>query len=76
MMIRSAGLLALTMLLLVTFSPVSAAKRAELQLASVNAAVAHAETGELVYGKNADRPVPIASITKLMTALVVMESGE
>lgn len=47
-----------------------------MQLASVNAAVAHAETGELVYGKNADRPVPIASITKLMTALVVMESGE
>lgn len=44
-------------------------------LASVNAAIAMAGDSELVYGKNADRPVPIASITKLMTALVVLESG-
>lgn len=75
-MIRSAGLVAMTVLLLATFSPVSAVERAELQLASVNAAVAYADTDELVYGKNADRPVPIASITKLMTALIVMESGQ
>ncbi|MCR8914594.1 D-alanyl-D-alanine endopeptidase [Marinobacter panjinensis] len=76
MMIRSAVLLALTVLLVVTFSHASAADRAELQLASVNAAVAYADADGLVYGKNAHRPVPIASITKLMTALVVMESGE
>lgn len=46
-----------------------------LQLASVNAAVADGD-GKLLFGKNADRPVPIASVTKLMTALVVMESGQ
>jgi D-alanyl-D-alanine endopeptidase (penicillin-binding protein 7) len=45
-------------------------------LASVNAAVAYAGENELIVGKNADRPVPIASITKLMTALVVMDSGQ
>lgn len=44
-------------------------------LASVNAAVAMAGSNELVFGQNADRAVPIASITKLMTALVVLESG-
>ncbi|MCK0163466.1 D-alanyl-D-alanine endopeptidase [Marinobacter sp. S6332] len=44
-------------------------------LASVNAAVALAGSNELVFGKNADRSVPIASITKVMTALVVLESG-
>lgn len=76
MMIRSAVLLALTVLLSVAFSSASAAERAKLQLASVNAAVAYADADGLVYGKNAERPVPIASITKLMTALVVMESGE
>ena len=38
--------------------------------------MAYADDEGLVYGKNADRRVPIASITKLMTALVVMESGE
>jgi len=45
-------------------------------LASVNAAVAWAGDDRLIYGKHADRPVPIASITKLMTALVVLDSGE
>ncbi len=45
-------------------------------LASVNAAVAEVGADTLVYGKNADRSVSIASITKLMTALVVMGSGE
>lgn len=45
-------------------------------LASVNAAVAEVGANTLVYGKNADRSVPVASITKLMTALVVMSSGE
>jgi D-alanyl-D-alanine endopeptidase (penicillin-binding protein 7) len=48
----------------------------ELQLASVNAAVAYVGDEGLVFGKNADRQVPIASITKLMTALVVLESGQ
>ncbi|MFO7992836.1 MAG: D-alanyl-D-alanine endopeptidase [Marinobacter sp.] len=75
-MSRSAGFLVLAMLLALCLSPASATERAELQLASVNAAVAYADAEELVYGKNADRPVPIASVTKLMTALVVMESGQ
>lgn len=75
-MSRSAGFLVLAMLLALSLSPASAVERAELQLASVNAAVAYADAEDLVYGKNADRPVPIASVTKLMTALVVMESGE
>ncbi|MDL0431028.1 D-alanyl-D-alanine endopeptidase [Marinobacter sp. TBZ242] len=80
-MIRSAGFLAWTVLLFVQVSSASAIEKAELnrtelQLASVNAAVAYADADELLYDKNADRPVPIASITKLMTALVVMKSGE
>ena len=75
-MIRTAIVLALTVLCLMSVSPAMAIERSELQLASVNAAVAYADGDGLVYGKNADRRVPIASITKLMTALVVMESGE
>ena len=31
-------------------------------------------TGRSLYSKNADSPMPIASITKLMTAMVVLES--
>jgi D-alanyl-D-alanine endopeptidase (penicillin-binding protein 7) len=29
----------------------------------------------MIYGRNVDRPRPIASLTKLMTALVIVESG-
>ena len=75
-MIRTAIVLALTVLCLLNVSRAMAIERSELQLASVNASVAYADDEGLVYGKNADRRVPIASITKLMTALVVMESGE
>lgn len=49
---------------------------ANIQLASVNAVIATLDTGTRLYAKNAERVVPIASITKLMTAIVVLESGE
>jgi D-alanyl-D-alanine endopeptidase (penicillin-binding protein 7) len=52
--------------------------RAEIKkiaLRSSSALVQDAETGEVVYGKNAETVVPIASITKLMTAMVVLDSG-
>lgn len=50
---------------------------ARLHLASVQAAVARldAADGDLMVAKQAHRSVPIASVTKLMTALVVRESG-
>lgn len=44
-------------------------------LASVNAAAAMVGEDTLLFDKNADRPVPIASITKLMTALVILDAG-
>jgi D-alanyl-D-alanine carboxypeptidase (penicillin-binding protein 5/6) len=37
------------------------------------AIVADAATGEILFEQNADRRVPIASITKIMTALVTLE---
>jgi len=48
---------------------------AGLALASVHAAVADLESGDMLYRKNADRVVPIASITKVMTAMVVLDSN-
>lgn len=57
--------------------PMLAAAGASSQpsLASVQAAAAEVGASELLVAKNAGRPVPVASLTKLMTALVVMESG-
>lgn len=46
-----------------------------LELASVQAAVADLASGELLFAKHSDRQVPIASVTKLMSAVVVLDSG-
>ena len=45
-----------------------------LHLASVSAAVAPVAGDEPILAKRSDWPMPIASLTKLMTALVVLES--
>lgn len=44
-------------------------------LRSAYAVVIDQQTGELVYAKNPDHPTPIASITKLMTAMVVLDAA-
>jgi D-alanyl-D-alanine endopeptidase (penicillin-binding protein 7) len=47
----------------------------KLSLRSSAALVQDAETGEILYGKNASTVAPIASITKLMTAMVVLDAN-
>ena len=47
----------------------------KLSLRSAAALVQDADTGEILYDKNASTVTPIASITKLMTAMVVLDAG-
>ena len=47
-----------------------------MQLASVHAAIGDLTTGKLLHTKNAEVTVPIASVTKLMTAMVVLDGGQ
>jgi serine-type D-Ala-D-Ala endopeptidase (penicillin-binding protein 7) len=47
----------------------------KLKLNSTAALVLDQEGGHLLYAKNGDEVRPIASITKLMTAMVVLDSG-
>jgi len=49
--------------------------RDPLRLRSSVALVVDQETQEVLYDKNAEAVLPIASITKLMTALVMVDSG-
>jgi D-alanyl-D-alanine endopeptidase (penicillin-binding protein 7) len=49
---------------------------AKLQLASANALVRDAVTGQPIYAKAADEVTAIASLTKLMTAMVVLDAGQ
>ena len=55
--------------------PVSAPDPAKLKLASANALVVDADTQRPLYAKGADEVTPIASLTKLMTAIVTLDSG-
>jgi D-alanyl-D-alanine endopeptidase (penicillin-binding protein 7) len=57
-----------------TSSPWQDLNPGKLALRSASALVID-ESGEIVYGKDADEPRPIASITKLMTAMVVLDAG-
>lgn len=45
----------------------------KLDLASVNALVLDLQTNDVLYTRNPDAVVPIASVTKLMTAIVTLE---
>jgi len=46
-----------------------------IQLRSASVLVQDADTGEIVFTKNSEAIVPIASITKLMTAMVTIDRG-
>src|ERR1700674_3702492 len=48
----------------------------KLRLASSNVLVLDAAAGHPIYSKAADAVTPIASVTKLMTAMVVIDAGQ
>src|ERR1044071_9882997 len=48
----------------------------KLKLASANVLVMDARAGEPIYAKSPDTVTPIASVTKLMTAMVVLDAGQ
>ena len=47
----------------------------KLKLGSANALVLDANAGQPIYAKGADMVTPIASVTKLMTAMVVLDAA-
>lgn len=51
-------------------------QRPEPNIQSRAALVMRADTGEVLYRKNAETTLPIASITKLMTAMVVLDAKQ
>jgi D-alanyl-D-alanine endopeptidase (penicillin-binding protein 7) len=48
----------------------------KLKLASANALILDAQAGVPIYAKAANEVSPIASLTKLMTAMVMLDSGQ
>ncbi len=70
---RSLSYLIVTLLFL---SSGAIAGDGKLKLASVSALAMDAESGQLLYQKHANLRMPIASLTKVMTAMVVLDSGQ
>lgn len=56
-------------------APVANSSNRSVRLESSSAIVVDAETGKVIYAKNADQVKPIASITKLMTAMVTLDAN-
>ncbi len=56
--------------------PRAAQPGSAIDIRSRAALILRADTGEVLYAKNADQTLPIASITKLMTAMVVLDAGQ
>jgi len=69
------AIFALVFVLALTIGFAQAGEAKKVALRSNAALVIDAATGEVVIDKNGDQVTPIASITKLMTAIVVLESG-
>lgn len=64
----------LTLSIVIFFTGAAVAKQGELRLRSESVIVLDAKQGNVIYRKNADKIRPIASITKLMTAMVVLDA--
>ena len=70
--LRIQACLLAALLMLTTILPVAALDPGELDAKS--ALLMEAETGEVLYEMNADESLPPASVTKIMTLLLVMEA--
>jgi D-alanyl-D-alanine endopeptidase (penicillin-binding protein 7) len=57
-------------------APAAAQSAERIQLASVHAVVSDLATGDVLYAKRDDIAIPIASVTKLMTAMVVLDGQQ
>ena len=56
--------------------PIAPLDGSKLKLASANVLVYDANAGQTIYSKGADVVTPIASVTKLMTAMVVLDAAQ
>lgn len=67
----------ISLLLCICFAaclPAAAAHADEYELSAQSAILLCADTGDILYEKNADEKMLIASITKVMTAIIVIEN--
>lgn len=72
MVLKKIFILLIAFLLIITFTLPGFA---EPSVSAKAAVVICADSGEIVYSKNADMRLPMASTTKIMTSLIALENG-
>ncbi|GAE35856.1 D-alanyl-D-alanine carboxypeptidase family protein [Halalkalibacter akibai] len=74
---RKFALICLAILLTLTSVPFNAnAEQRNFSVSAQAAVLIEQESGRILYGKNENTPLRIASITKIMTAILAIESGK
>ncbi|MBQ3568017.1 MAG: D-alanyl-D-alanine carboxypeptidase, partial [Anaerotignum sp.] len=64
----------MTLMLLLFLLSVTTVFGAEPKIAARGAALIDGKTGRLLWGRNAEEPMAMASTTKIMTAIMVLEN--
>ncbi|WP_265416595.1 D-alanyl-D-alanine carboxypeptidase family protein [Alkalihalobacillus deserti] len=74
---RKLALILIAVLVIVTNVPLHAlAEQRNFSVSAQAAVLIEQESGRVLYGKNENTPMRIASITKIMTAILAIESGK
>ncbi len=74
---RKLALIIIVFLLIITAIPVhSLAEQRHFSISAEAAVLMEQESGRVLYGKKEHEPLRIASITKIMTAILAIESGK
>ena len=69
---KRVGCIAMVLILLAALLPISV--QGEMEVAGKSALLMDVATGTVLYEKNAHEPLPPASVTKVMTMLLIMEA--
>ncbi|MFQ9978046.1 D-alanyl-D-alanine carboxypeptidase [Clostridium cadaveris] len=72
---RQLSIFILTLFMLLNINIPCSAKAAPPEVLGEGVVLMDAKTHEILYEKNMDKPLPPASTTKIMTALIVLENG-
>ncbi|MCL7745843.1 D-alanyl-D-alanine carboxypeptidase family protein [Halalkalibacter alkaliphilus] len=74
---KKLGLIVIAMFLIIPILPLHAhAEQRNFSVSAQAAVLIEQESGRVLYGKNEHAPLRIASITKIMTAILAIESGK
>ncbi|MDT8860077.1 D-alanyl-D-alanine carboxypeptidase [Alkalihalobacillus sp. MEB130] len=74
---KKLGLILITALLMIPMLPMNTlAEQRNFSVSAQAAVLIEQESGRVLYGKNEHTPLRIASITKIMTAILAIESGK